>query len=188
MRLALVGAKHEKGFPYHERLCAEHGVTSFSSPGSLALSGELFDLLILQDCSSEDVRLLREAHPESRTLLLLEDEEPEPQASVGSYLREQFSWDELSAALMLVGRGGTYVDGRVQGTPSEENGEIRLTAREHEVLRRLAEGWTNRGIAGTLGITENTVKFHLNAIFRKLGAESRTEALIIAAREGLLAL
>jgi two-component system nitrate/nitrite response regulator NarL len=61
-----------------------------------------------------------------------------------------------------------------------------LTARELEVLRLLAEGLTNKAIAHRLAISENTVKFHVNAILGKLGAASRTEATMIGARLGLV--
>jgi DNA-binding NarL/FixJ family response regulator len=56
-----------------------------------------------------------------------------------------------------------------------------------EVLALLAEGLANRAIAQRLGISEHTVKFHLNAILGKLGAQSRTEAVVLAIRLGLLA-
>lgn len=52
-----------------------------------------------------------------------------------------------------------------------------LTPREHDVLVLVADGLRNREVAERLGITEHTVKFHLAAIFGKLGASSRTEAV-----------
>ena len=61
-----------------------------------------------------------------------------------------------------------------------------LTAREHEVLVLLADGLRNREIASRLGISEHTVKFHLAAIFGKLGASSRTEVVRKALRLGLI--
>jgi DNA-binding NarL/FixJ family response regulator len=61
-----------------------------------------------------------------------------------------------------------------------------LTPRESEVLQLLAEGLSNRAIAYRLGISEHTVKFHVNAIMNKLGAQSRTEAAVRATRMGLL--
>ncbi|MCS6872971.1 MAG: response regulator transcription factor [Anaerolineae bacterium] len=63
-----------------------------------------------------------------------------------------------------------------------------LTNREREVLRLLSEGLANKNIALRLGISENTVKFHVNAIMSKLGAQSRTEAVVRAVRLGLIAL
>jgi DNA-binding NarL/FixJ family response regulator len=63
-----------------------------------------------------------------------------------------------------------------------------LSPREAEVLQLLASGLTNRAIALELGISEHTVKFHVNAILGKLGAQSRTEAVAQAFRDGLLLL
>lgn len=61
-----------------------------------------------------------------------------------------------------------------------------LTPRERDVLQRLAEGLPNRAIAAALGISDHTVKFHLAAIFGKLGAATRTEAVRIGMRKGLV--
>lgn len=63
-----------------------------------------------------------------------------------------------------------------------------LTAREIEVLGMLAEGLGNKGIARRLGISEHTVKFHVSSIFTKLNASSRTEAVTLGARQGLIML
>ena len=73
--------------------------------------------------------------------------------------------------------------GRMPGRPMEE-----LTPRELEVLRLLAEGLPNKTIAHRLDISEHTVKFHVNSILSKLGAHSRTEAVINATRLGLILL
>ena len=63
-----------------------------------------------------------------------------------------------------------------------------LTAREQDVLHLLASGLTNKEIATRLGITDHTVKFHVNAILGKLGAETRTEAVVHAAKLGIVVL
>jgi len=63
-----------------------------------------------------------------------------------------------------------------------------LTPRELEVLEVLAEGLSNKAIAARLGITEHTVKFHVSAIFAKLGAENRTDAVRRGVRRGLITL
>ncbi|HZY06001.1 MAG TPA: response regulator transcription factor, partial [Anaeromyxobacteraceae bacterium] len=63
-----------------------------------------------------------------------------------------------------------------------------LTPRELEVLGLLAEGLPNKAIAARLGISEHTAKFHVNAILGKVGAESRSEAIVRAARLGLVVL
>jgi DNA-binding CsgD family transcriptional regulator len=63
-----------------------------------------------------------------------------------------------------------------------------LTPREHDVLVLVADGLRNREVAERLGITEHTVKFHLAAIFGKLGASSRTEAVRRGFQLGLIQL
>jgi two-component system, NarL family, nitrate/nitrite response regulator NarL len=63
-----------------------------------------------------------------------------------------------------------------------------LTARELEVLQYVAEGLPNKIIAQRLGISESTIKFHVNAIMSKLGAQSRTDAVVRATRLGLVIL
>ena len=63
-----------------------------------------------------------------------------------------------------------------------------LTPREQDVLFLLAEGLTNRAIGVRLGISENTAKFHVQAVLGKLGVGSRTEAVVQATRLGLLTL
>lgn len=63
-----------------------------------------------------------------------------------------------------------------------------LTPRELEVLQLLADGLTNKAIGQQLGISDHTVKFHVNAILGKLGAQSRTEAVVRATKLGLIIL
>jgi len=63
-----------------------------------------------------------------------------------------------------------------------------LTTREGQVLALLAEGLTNKAIAQRLTISDHTVKFHVNAILSKLNAQSRTDAVVRATRQGLLSL
>jgi len=63
-----------------------------------------------------------------------------------------------------------------------------LTEREVEVLRMLAEGFANKEIASRLGISDHTVKFHISSILAKLGASSRTEAVTVGIRKGLILL
>ncbi len=105
---------------------------------------------------------------------------------------------ELAAAIRAVREGLVVYDPALSGVRSftrSLNGDAgpletgdALSEREREVLRLLAEGLTNKRIAQRLGISEHTAKFHVSAILSKLGAESRTEAVAIATRRGLVAL
>ena len=73
------------------------------------------------------------------------------------------------------------------GRPEESPGG-ELTERESEVLGLLAQGLANKQIAARLGISEHTVKFHVSSIYSKLGASSRTEAVRLGVRQGLIIL
>ena len=100
----------------------------------------------------------------------------------------------LVAALRAVDSGITALDpqlaaaivtARVTPLPPTAGG---LTPREVEVLTLVAEGLPNKSIALRLGISDHTVKFHVNSILSKLNAQSRTEAVMQATRLGLIPL
>ena len=109
----------------------------------------------------------------------------------------------LWAALVAVRAGLTVLDGGFAPTalagdpagsaapglgPARSAGGSELTAREREVLALLSRGLSNKQIAQRLSISDHTAKFHVNGILGKLGAATRTEAVVIAARQGLVAL
>ena len=75
---------------------------------------------------------------------------------------------------------------RLRDGPAGE--ELRLTPREQEVLALLAQGLGNKQIAWELSVSEHTVKYHISALYAKLGAGSRTEALRLGIERGLLSL
>jgi DNA-binding NarL/FixJ family response regulator len=85
--------------------------------------------------------------------------------------------------------GQRLLAGRPAGAalPTAE-GDEPLTSREHEVLELLGQGLSNKQIARHLDISEHTVKFHVSALYAKLGAASRTDAVSRGARRGLITL
>ena len=89
-------------------------------------------------------------------------------------------------------RSGLGADGILVAGEADEPGDNAyhepLTAREIEVLEHLAEGMSNRTIAGRLRISDQTVKFHVASVMAKLGAANRTDAVRRAVREGLVTL
>jgi two-component system nitrate/nitrite response regulator NarL len=111
----------------------------------------------------------------------------------GALLRDT-GVEPMVPALLAIAQGLTVLDQSLAATllPSQEElpGALveDLTPRELEVLQLLAEGLPNKTIAYQLGISEHTVKFHVNAILGKLGAQSRTEAVVRATRLGLIIL
>jgi len=111
-------------------------------------------------------------------------------------LARNVSSDRLIAALDAAAHGLIVLDPALAGAllpaaPRVDEAHFAsdgLTARELEVLRLLAEGLPNKSIARQLGISEHTVKFHINAVMGKLGAQSRTDAVVRATRRGLIIL
>ncbi|WP_224240311.1 LuxR C-terminal-related transcriptional regulator [Hyalangium gracile] len=101
----------------------------------------------------------------------------------------------LLAALQAVARGLAVFEpslSPVRPTPrastAAPSSQEPLTPREREVLALLAEGLSNKAIADRLAISEHTAKFHVNAVLAKLGVQRRTEAVVRAARLGLVTL
>lgn len=98
----------------------------------------------------------------------------------------------LAQAVAAVDAGLLVLDPELAGAflrPPEPAGAAEpLTPREREVLALVAEGLGNKAIGARLGISEHTAKFHVNAILAKLGVASRAEAIVRAARLGLVVL
>jgi DNA-binding NarL/FixJ family response regulator len=98
----------------------------------------------------------------------------------------------LEAALAAVLEGLTVSDPTLEAPSIDrldlDRGGENLTPRELEVLSLIAEGLSNKAIASRLTIRESTVKDHVNSMLEKLGAQSRTEAVTLALRRGLIAI
>ena len=112
------------------------------------------------------------------------------QEGARGYLLKGAPRDEVFNAVRVVHRGGSLLEPvvasrllqRVHRGPDDNA----LSAREGEVLGLLAQGLQNKEIADRLFISERTVKFHVSAVLRKLGAGNRTEAVALAAQRGLV--
>lgn len=117
-------------------------------------------------------------------------------AGVRGILPRDLSAGQLAAALNAVRQGFALLhpgELQFQGTGGAALSEAvdlveTLTAREREVLQMLAQGRGNKEIASRLKISEHTVKFHVASILGKLGASTRTEAVSVALRRGLILL
>ena len=117
------------------------------------------------------------------------------EAGAAGYLLKGAPRAELFSAVRVVAGGGSLlaplvasaVLRRVRGEAPPAMGPS-LTPREQLVLAHLARGLGNKQIAAQLGISERTVKFHVSAVFAKLGAANRTEAVTRAAQAGLIEL
>jgi DNA-binding NarL/FixJ family response regulator len=112
------------------------------------------------------------------------------EAKVDSFLLKDASLEEVMAAIRLTFRGSGLFNSRLmRGYVAGERASHpdALTEREVEVLKALAEGSPNRTIASRLKITDKTVRNHVSNIYAKLAVNGRAEAILFAAREGLVA-
>src|SRR6187399_509339 len=139
----------------------------------------------------EAVRHIRALDPQARVIVLTtydadEDIARALQAGAKAYVLKDISADALIACIHDVLAGKTYVAPAVAAKLAERVTRIQLTPRELSTLRLMADGKANKEIAADLGISERTVKTHLGHLFEKLGVTSRTEAVKIATRRGLV--
>jgi DNA-binding NarL/FixJ family response regulator len=118
------------------------------------------------------------------------------QAGARGYLLKDVTLEQLAGAVRTLADGATLVQPAVTarllravraGPAPADAARADLTEREHEVLRLLAQGWSNREIADALHLAEGTVKNHVSNVLLKLGARDRTRAVLLALQTGLLA-
>jgi len=120
------------------------------------------------------------------------------EAGASGFLLKDAEADELAAAIRSAAAGEVHLDPAVasivarrmrdggRGSALDQaDGIGTLTARERDVLARVARGYPNRQIASDLGITERTARTHVSNILAKLGLTSRTQAALLAAQHGL---
>ncbi len=118
-------------------------------------------------------------------------------AGADGYLLKDVTLEKLVRAVRALAEGGTFVQPAVTERllravrsglrPDDARPVIdSLTEREVEVLRLLAQGWSNRQIADALYLAEGTVKNHVSAVLLKLGVRDRTRAVLRALQEGLI--
>lgn len=135
------------------------------------------------------IRALRALQPALHVLVLTMFDDPGTarramRAGASGYLVKGASGDDVLAAVRSVAAGQVVLDGLVREVAVAEPG-VDLTDRERDVLRLMASGLTNSAIAERLFLSEKTVRNHVSAVFRKLGAVNRVEAVRRAQRSGL---
>ena len=139
----------------------------------------------------ELITSLRARWPNPRILVLThyqgdEDIAQALKAGARGYLTKEASGDELLAAIRAVHGGGSFLPPPIAARLTEREREAPLTRRERQVLEQVAEGASNQEIGRTLGITTRTVEVYVSSILTKFGARSRTEAVAIGVRRGVV--
>jgi DNA-binding NarL/FixJ family response regulator len=134
---------------------------------------------------------IRKDCPAARILVLSNYDRSEDihralQAGAMGYLTKDAGKEEIIQAILAIHQGRRYLPPSLSHLLVERIPGPDLTDRELEVLRVMAEGRSNRGVAESLGISENTVRIHVAHILQKLGAEDRTRAVVIAIQRGIV--
>jgi DNA-binding NarL/FixJ family response regulator len=141
----------------------------------------------------EAVRRIRERDPRARVIVLTTYDTDEEiaralKAGAKAYVLKDIAANELVGCIRDVLAGKTYLAPAAAAKLAEGVTRVQLTPRELATLRLMADGKANKEIASALGISDRTVKTHLGHLFEKLGVTSRTEAVKVATRRGLVRL
>jgi DNA-binding NarL/FixJ family response regulator len=182
--------------------CEDMEVVGWASNGEQAaeLTEQLRPTVVLLDLSLPGMHgldvlpLLLRLNPAPRIVVLtMHDDEDLVLGAVRGgahgFVLKHSSGVELVTAIRRVASGGRYFDEVVVQALMQSEGRVKeepLSSREAEILQLVAGGHTNKEIGLQLFISVDTVKAHLESIFRKLGVSDRTEAVAVAFRIGLL--
>lgn len=153
----------------------------------------LMDLRMPQMEGVEAIATIRAEFPAARIILLTTYDGDEDiyrglRAGAKGYLLKDASCDELLEAIRVVHAGRSRIPPEVGAKLAERMSNPELSDREQEVVRLMATGKSNQEIGTALGITEGTVKFHVNNILSKLQVNDRTQAVIKALKRGIASL
>lgn len=183
---------------------AADGVEAIQQVEALRPDVVLMDVRMPKASGIEAARTLRDRVPEARIIMLTVSDDEEDlfesvKAGAVGYLLKEVSIEEVADAIRAVARGHSLVSPSMASKLLSEFNVLsqraderlraqtpKLTDRELEVLRLVAQGQSNREIAADLFIAENTVKNHVRNILEKLHLHSRMEAVVYAMREKLL--
>jgi len=165
-------------------LSARNGAEALELLPTLRPDVALVDLFLAGESGADVCASIRRASPDTRVLLISGSGRMSPAAAraagASGFVSKDWEAKDVARAVHLVGLGQTMF------SPTSEQPAPLLSEREREVLDLIAVGSTNREIASSLFLSPHTVKEHTSALYRKLGARNRAEAVQRAQRVGLL--
>ncbi len=210
MRVLIVAQYAAVRAGLHALLAEDEGIEVV---GAVSTAAELTDKLnglqpdvVLYDRNEADAGRILDLTSGSESALVVLGEDPEGAQEVAeqpirgwAYLLKEAGAAEIAGAIHAAAAGLVALDRSLvplfhpQEVPTLAHetvgyGGDTLTAREMEVLQHMAQGLPNKTIAVRLNISQNTAKFHVASVLGKLGASSRTEAVTLGARRGLVSL
>jgi DNA-binding NarL/FixJ family response regulator len=151
----------------------------------------LMDLRLPGLSGVQAIKTIRETVPSVRFIVLTtydgdEDIRRALDAGAQAYLLKAMSHDDVTAAIRKVHSGARVIPQSVSRTLAERAPQSQLSPREIEVLELIATGCSNKEIGRALGITEATVKWHVNLILNRLDVADRTAAIVAALQRGII--
>ena len=151
----------------------------------------LMDLRMPEMSGVEAIRGIRNEFPTSAIIVLTtyqgdEDIHQALKAGAQGYMLKGMAHGDLLEAIRRVHAGMKYLPAPVLKSLAERPPSSELSARELEILRLIVKGLSNRQIAASLGITEGTVKWHVNTILARLNVSDRTQAAVAALHRGIV--
>lgn len=172
---------------------ASSGVEAIELFAKLKPDVVLMDLKMPDMTGIDCIALLRKAQPEARAIILTtyggdENIYRALQAGARAYLLKDMSRDEILDAVRAVDAGQTSLPPGIAASLAARMPDADLSPREIDILRSIARGLSNKEIGSALGISESTVKGHVNHLLQKLKARDRTEAVTVGLRRGLISL
>jgi DNA-binding NarL/FixJ family response regulator len=151
----------------------------------------LMDLRMPVMTGVEAIRTIRETRPTAVFIVLTtyhgdEDIHRALKAGAQSYMLKGMSDNELLGAIRNVHAGRRYLPQPVLDSLANRPPKSELTERELQILKLIVKGMSNRQIAESLGITEPTVKWHVNILLSRLNVSDRTQAAVAALQRGIV--
>jgi two-component system NarL family response regulator len=170
---------------------APSGEAALATVGRTQADVVLLDLRMPGMSGVETIQEMKRAGFTARVIILTSFETDEDiyravQAGAQGYLLKDTSLKEMVEAIRTVHSGKRFIPRDIAARLAERMMRADLTTREMEILRMLAKGLTNKQIGHALGISDNTVKNHVNSIIEKLEVSDRTEAATTAIQRGLI--
>lgn len=146
----------------------------------------------LENPTDDAIQDLLDQHPLGAAILLTTPTPEALRAGIRGILPRDATPNQIAAAVQAVHNNLTVFPNTelepLLATPRPQPASELLTPRETEVLTLMSDGQSNKSIAYRMGISEHTVKFHVTSIMTKLNAGSRTEAVTLGLRQGLILL
>lgn len=151
----------------------------------------LMDLRMPEQSGLDAIKTIRARHPRAVIIVLTtyqgdEDIHKAMRAGAQGYLLKGMHHKELLDAIRHVHAGSQYLPPEVRDTLANRLPGSDLSPREHQILELIVKGLSNKQIADRLGITEGTVKWHVNAILARLNVSDRTQAAVAALNRGIV--